>query len=43
MIELLIFCIFVGSLLLLHFAAAVAYKIRTKTKHSIFYIMDHII
>jgi hypothetical protein len=30
-------------LIVAHFAAAVAYKIRTKTKRSIWYIMDHIL
>ena len=43
MIALLIFLIFSGALLLLHFAVAVWYKIHTKTKKSIFYIMDRIL
>jgi hypothetical protein len=43
MVELLIFCIFGVSLIVAHFSAAVAYKIRTKTKRSIWYIMDNII
>lgn len=43
MVELLIFSIFGVALIGAHFAVAVAYKIHTKTKRSIWYIMDHII
>jgi hypothetical protein len=43
MVELLIFSGFGGLLLLLHFLAAVIYKVRTKSKKSVLYIMDHII
>ena len=43
MIELLIFSVVIGSLLVAHFAVAVAYKIRTKSKKSVWYIMDNIL
>ena len=43
MIEILIFSIVCGSLLVAHFAVAVAYKIRTKSKKSVWYIAEHIL
>ena len=43
MAEIIIFSIVGGSLLVAHFAVAVLYKIRTKTKRSVWYIMDNIL
>lgn len=41
MAELIIFCIFLLSLIAAHFVAAVIYKIKTHSKKSIWWIMDN--
>lgn len=40
MAELIIFCIVGFALILAHFAVAVWYKLRTKSKKSVWYIME---
>lgn len=43
MIELLILCFFLAALVTGHVISAIIYKITTKSDHSIWYIMDHIL
>ena len=43
MIELIIFCIVGFALILAHFAVAVWYKLRTKSKKSVWYIANNIL
>ena len=41
MAELIIFVLIAGALLVAHFVVAVAYKIKTKSRRSIWWIMDN--
>ena len=43
MAEIIIFSVVGVALLVAHFAVAVWYKLRTKTKKSVWYIMNHIL
>ena len=43
MIELIIFCIVGFALILAHLAAAVGYKLRYKSKKSVWYIANNIL
>jgi hypothetical protein len=43
MVELFIVCLFLGALLLANLIMAVAYKIKTHSKKSLWWIMDNVL